>query len=73
MEPHDLHIEILKNGEVKVHIKGVKGERCLSYVEFLKQAVGPLKERQLTAEYYEREGKVRSDARAEQEVREEEG
>ncbi len=73
MAQTDLHIEILKNGEVKVHIKGAKGERCLSYVEFLKETVGPLKERRLTSEYYERDGKVRTDAHAEQEVRDQEG
>jgi hypothetical protein len=69
MEHHDIEIEVRKGGEVKVHVRGVAGERCLDYVRFLAEAVGRIKEQQLTREYYEREGKVRVDARQEQHVR----
>ncbi|MGD2175483.1 MAG: DUF2997 domain-containing protein [Candidatus Brocadiaceae bacterium] len=69
MEDHDLEIEIRDNGEVQVHIRGAKGEECLSYVEFLEDVVGPVRERRLTHEYYEPAGKVRVDAEAEQSVR----
>jgi hypothetical protein len=73
MEQHDIEIEVCRSGEVKVHIRGAHGERCLSYVELMEQVVGPVQERRLTHEYYERDGHVRTDAAAEQHVREAEG
>jgi hypothetical protein len=73
MEEHNIEIEIAPDGQVKVHVKGAKGARCLRYVEFLSQAVGPVSERQLTQEYYEPEGKVRVDAEDVQRVADSEG
>ena len=69
MEQHDIEIEIAANGEVKVHVKGVKGPRCMSYVEFLSEVVGPVKQKQLTHEYYEPDSKVRIDLEDQQHVR----
>jgi len=68
MEQHDIDIEIRKDGEVKVHVKGAKGKACMSYVEFLQKLVGPVKELQHTHEYYEPESKVRIDLEIEQQV-----
>lgn len=68
MEQHDFEIEVRKNGEVKVHVKGAKGSRCMDYLEFFEKLVGPMKEKQLTHEYYEPDSKVRIDAEAEQHV-----
>ena len=62
MEEHNIEIEIAKDGQVKVHVRGVKGEQCLGYVEFLSKVVGPVAENRLTQEYYERDGKARIDA-----------
>ena len=61
MEQHDFEIEIRRGGEVKIHMKGVKGKRCLEYAEFLKQVIGPVKEMTHTSEYYEPESRVRLD------------
>jgi len=69
MEQHDVEIEIGKNGEVKVHVKGVKGKACLKYAEFLAQIVGKVKSQQLTSEYYEPETKVKINLEQKQEIR----
>jgi hypothetical protein len=55
---HEVEIVISKNGEVKVHIKGVKGKGCLEYAEWLTEIVGKVKDRQLTSEYYEPDTKA---------------
>jgi len=49
-------IEIAKDGQVRVHVKGAKGEQCLRYVEFLSKVVGPVSQSRLTEEYYEPAG-----------------
>ena len=61
MAQHDVEIEILKTGEVKVHIKGAKGKSCLTYAKWLTELIGEIKDQQLTSEYYEPEIKARID------------
>ena len=59
MAQHEVDITITKTGEVKVHIKGVKGKACLEYAEWLRSIIGPVKDQKLTSEYYEPEVKSR--------------
>jgi hypothetical protein len=54
---HELEIEISPSGEVHVHVKGVKGKKCLNYVEIF-NTLGKVKEQKVTSEYYEPEPKV---------------
>lgn len=54
----EVEITINPEGKVKVHIKGIKGKKCLELVDFLKQNVGEILEQKLTSEYYEPEPKV---------------
>jgi len=61
MPRHEVEISISKTGEVRVHVKGVKGKACLEYAEWLAQVVGKMKNKQLTSEYYEPEAKTRID------------
>jgi hypothetical protein len=61
MAQHEVDIEITKEGEVKVHIKGAKGKACLEYAQWLTELVGKVKDQQLTSEYYEPEVKTRVD------------
>jgi hypothetical protein len=63
MAQHDVEITISKTGEVKVHVKGVKGKCCLDYVKWLQQVVGRVKSQTLTSEYYEPDVKSRIDVR----------
>ena len=61
MAQHEVEITITKSGEVKVHVKGVKGKGCLEYAEWLAEVVGKMKDQKLTSEYYEPETKARID------------
>jgi hypothetical protein len=63
MAQQDVEITISKTGEVKVHVKGVKGKGCLDYVKWLQQVVGKVKSQTLTSEYYEPDVKSRIDLR----------
>jgi len=66
MAQHDVEITISKSGEVRVHVKGVKGKGCMEYAEWLAEVVGKIKEKQLTSEYYEPDTKARIELRTEQ-------
>jgi hypothetical protein len=68
MVQHEVEITISKSGEVKVHVKGVKGKRCLEYAEWLAEVVGKVKGRQLTSEYYEPDTKARIELHTEQQT-----
>jgi len=59
MAEHNIEIEISKTGEVKVHVKGVKGPGCLEYGKLLTEIVGKVKSQELTSEYYEPAPKVK--------------
>lgn len=61
MAQHEVDITISKTGEVKVHIKGVKGKGCLAYAKWLSELVGKVKNQQLTSEHYEPEVKAKID------------
>lgn len=66
MAQHDVEIIITKSGEVKVHVKGVKGKGCMEYAEWLADIVGKIKDKQLTSEYYEPETKAKIQLRTQQ-------
>ncbi len=66
MAQHDVEITISKSGEVKVHVKGVKGKGCMEYAEWLAEIVGKIKDKQHTSEYYEPETKVKIQLRTQQ-------
>jgi hypothetical protein len=61
MPQRDVEITITKTGEVKVHVKGIKGKACLKFATLLANAVGKVKTQQLTSEYYEPDEKTRID------------
>jgi len=66
MAQHDVEITISKSGEVKVHVKGVKGKGCMEYAEWLAEIVGKMKDKELTSEYYEPETKAKIQLRTQQ-------
>jgi len=70
MAQHDVEITISQTGEVKVHVKGVKGKGCLEYAKWLTRVVGKVKDQQLTSEYYEPETKARIDLTQDLNIRE---
>lgn len=70
MEQHEFEIEISRNGDVKVHTKGVKGKKCMEYVQFFEEMLGPIKQLEHTNEFYEPDSKVGINVGEEQHVRE---
>ncbi len=73
MEPHELEIEIGKDGKVRVRTSGAKGKSCLEYVKFVEQVIGRVESKELTAEYYEPDSQVRIDAPQAQQQRQKRG
>lgn len=53
-DKHEIELFISDDGELKVHIKGIKGPGCVKVLENLvKESGGQLTEKELTSEYYE--------------------
>jgi hypothetical protein len=54
MEIEEIEITIGKNGQVRLHIRGIKGKKCLELTEELEKALGnEILDRQLTPEALE--------------------
>lgn len=57
MAKKQLKIKLLPNGEIQMQTIGVKGKKCLDYVELLKiLADVKIEKQELTKEYYESDG-----------------
>ena len=57
-----LKIKLLPNGEIVMQTQGVKGKKCLDYIEVLKKLVNVnITDTQLSQEYYETETEIRQD------------
>ena len=56
MSDKKLKIKLLPNGEIQMETHGVKGKKCLDYIEVLKKLVDvKITDTQLSQEYYETE------------------
>lgn len=61
-----MQIKLLPNGEIHMETIGVKGKKCLDYIEILKKLVDcKVTDTQLTQEYYETETEVTAEQNAE--------
>lgn len=59
MSGKKLKIKLLPNGEIQMETQGVKGKKCLDYIEILKKLVDvKITDTQLSQEYYETESEV---------------
>ncbi len=59
MAKKQLKIKLLPNGEIQMQTVGVKGKKCLDYIEMLKLLADVRIEKQeFTNEYYEQEETV---------------
>ena len=66
MSNKKLKIKLLPNGEIQMETHGVKGKKCLDYIEVLKKLVNvKITDTQLSQEYYETETEVRDSERNE--------
>ena len=56
MAKKQLKIKLLPNGEIQMQTIGVKGKKCLDYVEMMKLlADAKVEKQELTSEYYEQD------------------
>lgn len=59
MSDKKLKIKLLPNGEIQMETHGIKGKKCLDYIEVLKKLVDvKITDTQLSQEYYETETEV---------------
>jgi hypothetical protein len=66
MSNKKLKIKLMPNGEIQMETHGVKGKKCLDYIEVLKKLVDvKITDTQLSQEYYETETEVTSDEKNE--------
>ena len=66
MSGKKLKIKLLTNGEIQMETQGVKGKKCLDYIDVLKKLVDvKITDTQLSQEYYETESEVTNSDNAE--------
>jgi hypothetical protein len=51
---HEVEVLISEDGDLKVTVKGMKGQGCLKVAEGLIDGMGAVKSKTLTTEYYEK-------------------
>ena len=62
MSDKKLKIKLLPNGEIQMETIGVKGKKCLDYIDVLKKLVDvKITDTQLSQEYYETESEIRNE------------
>ncbi len=62
----EMEITINKNGEVEIHVQGAGGSTCLKMTKELEEALGIVKGREKTSEFYKEESPVREHIRQEE-------
>ena len=66
MSGKKLKIKLLPNGEIQMETQGVKGKKCLDYIDVLKKLVDvKITDSQLSQESYETESEVTNSDNAE--------
>ncbi len=50
-----MKITIDREGKTSINVEGARGEECLEFTNLVEKAVGELKERKLTDDYYKEE------------------
>ena len=58
MPQHEFDITIGRDGEVELHVKGIKGGGGMDVVKLFEEIVGEMKSVQQTSEFYEPEEEV---------------
>ena len=59
MSNKKLKIKLLPNGEIQMETHGIKGKKCLDYIDVLKKLVDvKIEKTQITQEYYETETEI---------------
>jgi hypothetical protein len=58
MELQEVEIQIDCDGNVTLHVRGVKGEECTSITKSIEEALGDIVERTLSGEFFQEQGMV---------------
>ena len=59
MSDKKLKIKLLPNGEIQMETHGIKGKKCLDYIDVLKKLVNvKITDTHLSQEYYETETEI---------------
>ena len=59
MSGKKLKIKLMPNGKIQMETQGVKGKKCLDYIDVLKKLVDvKITDTQLSQEYYETENEI---------------
>ena len=53
MGMEQIEIQVDRDGNVSVHVEGVKGDECLRITKDLEEALGAVTDRSYSAEYFE--------------------
>jgi len=53
-----LIVKILPDGNVEFEVKGIKGKKCIDYTKDFEEAIGEVKRRYYSSEFYQTEGEV---------------
>lgn len=64
----ELEITIDADGKVQVTTHGIKGKRCLEYMDLFRTLLGPVQDKELTAEYNEIETQNQAQVHVQQHV-----
>jgi hypothetical protein len=64
MEMQEMEIRVDQDGNVAIHVQGVKGEECTRITKAIEDALGSLTDRTLSGEFYEEKGTVTSHEKA---------
>ena len=66
MSDKKLKIKLLPNGEIQMETHGIKGKKCLDYIDVLKKLVDvKILDTQYSQEYYETEANISNDENSE--------
>jgi hypothetical protein len=53
MGMQQIEIQVDRDGNITVHVEGVKGEECIRITRTLEEALGSVTDRSFCAEYFE--------------------
>jgi Protein of unknown function (DUF2997) len=60
MELQELEIQMDREGNVTLHVRGVKGEECIMITKSIEEPLGKIIERTLSGEFYQEKGAIYS-------------
>ncbi len=60
MDMQEVEIRVDREGNVAIHVQGIRGEECIRITKSIEEALGDLTDRLLSGEFYEELGSARS-------------